>query len=142
MNQLTSDHGWDVENETEFLTPILARLRERGVRSSLFVDPDPVYSAQACAVGADRIELYTEAYANAWGTASENTIWGAYNETAKEAQRVGIGVNAGHDLDLENLSRFLEVEGVLEVSIGHALTIECLNSGIESVIRRYLDICK
>lgn len=142
VNQLTSDHGWEVENSSEFLKPILTRLRDTGVRSSLFIDPDPKYATQSKAVGTDRVELYTEAYANSWGTDNEQVVLEKYRQTVIAAQDAGIGVNAGHDLDQNNLARFLEIGNILEVSIGHALTIESLDNGIEMVTRNYLSICK
>ncbi len=140
-NQLTSDHGWDIANSTATLVPVLKRLADAGIRSSLFVDPDPTEVAAAANVGADRIELYTEAWANAFGRPDEQSVFDQYHKSAMKADESGIGINAGHDLDLNNLSRFLQIPGILEVSIGHALTIECLLQGIESVIPRYLEIC-
>jgi len=141
INQLTSDHGWDVLNAAADLLPVLERLRNVGVRSSLFIDPDPKYAEQAKQVGADRVELYTEAYANHVGTDKQSSTWERYQNTASKAQQLGIGVNAGHDLDLNNLKKFLEIPNILEVSIGHALTIECIDMGIESVVEQYLKIC-
>jgi pyridoxine 5-phosphate synthase len=91
-------------------------------------------------VGADRIELYTEEYASKFGTDEESLVWHAYSDTAQRAAELNIGVNAGHDLDLKNLSRFLEIPEVLEVSIGHALVVEALDQGLESVIKQYLEI--
>ena len=139
-DQLTSDHGWDVLNTADVLTPVLQRLKELGVRSSLFLDPDPTLLDAVVALGADRIELYTEAYANAFGTAEQEPVWNAYRATAERAQSLNIGVNAGHDLDLENLQRFVEIAGIAEVSIGHALIVESLEQGMEAVIRQYLAI--
>ena len=139
-DQLTSDHGWDVANTADILTPVLATLRASGVRSSLFLDPDPTLVEQVVAVGADRIELYTEAYASAYGTQRQEAVWQAYQATAMKAQALHLGVNAGHDLDLHNLQRFLQIEGIAEVSIGHALVVESLEQGLESVIRQYLAI--
>ncbi len=141
VNQLTSDHGWDIPASTATLTPALERLSDAGIRSSLFVDPDPAQVAAAARVGADRIELYTEAWANAFGRPDESSVFDQYLEAALKAGELGVGINAGHDLDLNNLARFLEIPGILEVSIGHALTIECLLQGIEDVIPRYLEIC-
>jgi pyridoxine 5-phosphate synthase len=111
-----------------------------GVRSSLFLDPDPTFVDQVAAVGADRIELYTESYATAFGTCAQEPVWQAYAATASRAQVLGLGVNAGHDLDLNNLRRFLQIPGIAEVSIGHALIVESLDLGMESVIRQYLAI--
>lgn len=141
VNQLTSDHGWDVENSTDVLIPVLEQLNRAGIRSSLFIDPDPIYVEQSKKAGADRVELYTEKYANDWGTGKQNATWGKYQKTAIAAQQAGLGVNAGHDLDLNNLARFLEIPDILEVSIGHALTIESLDMGMETVTKKYLEIC-
>ena len=140
-NQLTSDHGWDIEHSTAILIPVLKRLADAGIRSSLFVDPDPDQVVAAARVGADRIELYTEAWANAFGQPDEQSVFDRYLKSAVKADELEIGINAGHDLDLNNLPRFLQIPGILEVSIGHALTIECLCHGIESVIPRYLEVC-
>ncbi len=139
-DQLTSDHGWDVLNTADVLTPVLQDLREIGVRSSLFLDPEPSLVDAVAKLGADRIELYTEAYANAFGTPKQESVWQAYQATAQRAHALNIGLNAGHDLDLNNLKRFLQIEGVAEVSIGHALVVESLEQGLESVIRQYLAI--
>ena len=141
VNQLTSDHGWDIPNSTATLEPVLESLKTAGIRSSLFVDPVPAQARSAADIGADRIELYTEMYANTYGTAESDAIFQDYRDTAAAAQDAGIGVNAGHDLDLNNLGRFLEIPGILEVSIGHALTIECIDSGMSEVVGRYLALC-
>lgn len=141
VNQLTSDHGWDIRNSMDILGPVLERLSKAGVRSSLFVDPDPGHPDQARQAGADRIELYTEEYASSWATPSCEAVWEKYKATANRAVELGVGINAGHDLDLENLEKFLEIGNVLEVSIGHALTIESLDRGVENVISQYLEIC-
>ena len=142
VNQLTSDHGWDIPNSTTTLEPVLEKLRAAGIRSSLFVDPTPDQARAAADIGADRIELYTEMYASTYGTAESDAVFQGYRETAAAAQDAGIGVNAGHDLDLNNLGRFLEIPGILEVSIGHALTIECIDSGMSEVVGRYLELCR
>ncbi|MGJ8688167.1 MAG: pyridoxine 5'-phosphate synthase [Gammaproteobacteria bacterium] len=139
-DQLTSDHGWDVPSTAALLTPVLGRLRDMGVRSSLFLDPDPALVDDVVAVGADRIELYTEAYANAFGTPAQESVWKAYEATALRAHALNVQVNAGHDLDLNNLQRFVQIKGIAEVSIGHALIVESLEQGMESVIRQYLAI--
>ena len=139
--QLTSDHGWDIDRSMAILAPALQRLADAGIRSSLFVDPDPARIVAAASAGADRVELYTEAWANAFGQPDEPSVFAQYREAALRASELGIGINAGHDLDLDNLARFLEIPGILEVSIGHALTVECLFQGIEKVIPRYLEIC-
>ena len=139
-DQLTSDHGWDVAANPQ-LAEITGQLRQAGIRSSLFLDPSPTQLAAIKGIGADRIELYTEAYADAFGSAQERAVFQAYADTAAAARELDIGINAGHDLNLDNLARFLEIPGIAEVSIGHALVVECLQWGVEEVIRRYLAIC-
>ena len=120
----------------------MAECHALGVRVSLFMDPRPEMMEAARAVGADRIELYTEAYAAAFTSARCVPVLAEYQAAAGEARRLGVGINAGHDLDLQNLPLFLGIGGVLEVSIGHALTIECIEFGMETVIARYLAICR
>ncbi len=141
VNQITSDHGWNVIQSREILISSLAKLKAAGVRSSLFLDPDPEQIRAAADIGCDRIELYTEHFANTFHNDNSSYIFEKYNNAAKMAQSLELGVNAGHDLDLTNLGRFLEIENILEVSIGHALTIECIDSGMEKVIAQYLQIC-
>ncbi|MEX2469357.1 MAG: pyridoxine 5'-phosphate synthase [Pseudohongiellaceae bacterium] len=138
--QLTSDHGWDVAANRELLQEALARLRKADIRSSLFMDPNIERIEQVPAVKADRIELYTESFAEHFGLESEQSIWEQYADAAAVAQGLGLGVNAGHDLNLENLARFLEIPEILEVSIGHALVVECLYEGLPAVIRKYHEI--
>tara|TARA_R110001592_G_scaffold60401_8_gene183690 strand:+ start:4724 stop:5455 length:732 start_codon:yes stop_codon:yes gene_type:complete len=137
-DQLTSDHGWDVPKHEAFLKVVLEQLREIGVRSSLFLDPNPALVESVPGVGADRIELYTEAYASAFGSDQQESVMAQYEATAARAQELKIGLNAGHDLDLQNLPRFLQIPGISEVSIGHALVVESLEQGLASVIRQYL----
>src|SRR5438309_4293775 len=135
----TSDHGWELGGDGERLEPVIAELRALGVRVSLFMDPVAVAMAAAAGLGADRIELYTEPYALAFGTADEEAVLGRYAEAARAAQRSGLGVNAGHDLNLGNLPLFLRsVPKVLEVSIGHALISDALELGLDEAVRRYL----
>jgi pyridoxine 5-phosphate synthase len=132
--QLTSDHGWDVIRHQQRLQGIVQDLRDWGVRSSLFLDPDPQQIAAVSAVGADRIELYTEEYARTYATGDADKIaqvLGRYRETAAAAEAAGIGVNAGHDLNLKNLGAFLSIGNIMEVSIGHALIVESLELGID-----------
>lgn len=136
--QLTSDHGWDMRGAADVLRPVLQRLRDVGIRSSLFMDPDPDDAAPAAALGADRIELYTEEYARVYGTDREEAVLRRYRNAADAATQAGLGINAGHDLSLDNLARFLEIPGIQEVSIGHALIVESLERGFEPVIRDYL----
>ncbi len=139
-DQLTSDHGWDIPANRSLLTNVLSRLREQGVRSSLFLDPNPGLVAHALDVGADRIELYTELYASKFGTSEAAKVIAKYRDTAEQAQVLGIGVNAGHDLDLHNLFDFLQIPQILEVSIGHALIVESLEQGMDAIIKQYLHI--
>ena len=139
-DQLTSDHGWDVQANAADLKQILARLRQAGVRSSLFLDPVPALVDAVLDVGADRIELYTESYAAAFGSDRQDAVLADYAATAARARELGIGLNAGHDLDLDNLATFLQIPGIEEVSIGHALVVESLEQGMDAVVRQYLAI--
>ena len=141
-DQITSDHGWDIPANLALLQEVTSRLRNAGVRSSLFLDPSAAMAEHAPAAGCDCVELYTEEYAQAFGGKEENEVLARYRATAARATDLGIGVNAGHDLNLDNLARFLEIENVLEVSIGHALIVECLEQGVEQVISRYLAVCR
>lgn len=138
--QLTSDHGWNVRSNHDQLVSVLGNLRAWNVRSSLFLDPDPALVDDAATVKPDRIELYTEAYARAFGGQREESVLEDYRQSAVRATELGIGVNAGHDLSLANLARFLEIPGILEVSIGHALVVESLEWGVDHVVQRYLSI--
>lgn len=138
--QLTSDHGWNIRQHEAMLKTVIAPLSALGIRVSLFVDHDYPYLEAAREVGADRIELYTEPYAEHFGTALGDTIFSGFQSAARHAQELGLGVNAGHDLNLENLGRFIDIPDILEVSIGHALIVESIEAGIESVITRYLAI--
>jgi pyridoxine 5-phosphate synthase len=139
--QLTSDHGWDCRRHLGFLQDTISLIRGLGTRAAVFLDPDPAQVDAAAATGAGRIELYTEAYANAFATQAAAGVLQRYRETAHEAQVAGLGVNAGHDLNLRNLGTFLQIPAILEVSIGHALVIECIEQGMEKVIKAYLEIC-
>jgi len=135
----TSDHGWDLEQDGERLRPIVEELRSLGVRVSLFMDPLPSAMAAAREIGADRVEFYTEPYAAAYGTAMQNAELDRYVSAAIAARAAGLGINAGHDLNLSNLPVFLAaVEGVLEVSIGHALTADALDMGFDAAVRAYV----
>lgn len=138
--QLTSDHGWRLRSESELLGRVIGALKEAGVRVSLFVDYDDPELSVARELGADRVELYTEPYALHDISAQSDAILAGFRQAAELAQRAGLGVNAGHDLNLQNLPRFLEIPGVLEVSIGHALVVEALEMGIDKVIDGYLKI--
>ena len=135
----TSDHGWDLERDGARLAPLLAELKTLRVRVSLFMDPVPAAMAAAARLGADRVELYTEPYARAFGTPGRRASLELYAESARAAQVAGLGVNAGHDLNLANLPAFLAaVPQVLEVSIGHALIADALEFGLAETVRRYL----
>lgn len=135
----TSDHGWDLATDGARLEPIIQELKSLKIRVSLFMDPVADQMIVAKELGADRIELYTEAYANAYKTNDQDHVTGKYHDTAVSAAKVGLGINAGHDLNLDNLSYFLsQVPQVEEVSIGHALTADALEYGIENTVQRYL----
>lgn len=135
----TSDHGWDLATDGARLEPIIQELKSLEIRVSLFMDPVADQMIVAKELGADRIELYTEAYANAYKTNDQDHVTGKYHDTAVSAAKVGLGINAGHDLNLDNLSYFLsQVPQVEEVSIGHALTADALEYGIENTVQRYL----
>lgn len=136
---LTSSAGWDVEANAERLTRIVDRLREAGIRSSIFVAPDPEIIRAAARTGADRVELYTKAYADGFDNNSPEAV-APYIEASKAAHACGLGVNAGHDLNLHNLRYFHDSLPYLdEVSIGHALICDALYLGIERTIHEYLD---
>lgn len=137
----TSDHGWDVGAHRAHLTELCGRLKDWGCRVSLFVDPVPEMMALAAAVGADRVELYTEPYAAAFDGVPEPAVLARYTAAAQAALDAGLGVNAGHDLNQENLGPFLAaVPGVDEVSIGHALIADALEYGLPEAVRRYLQV--
>nr|WP_216294139.1 pyridoxine 5'-phosphate synthase [Delftia acidovorans]MCA1068657.1 Pyridoxine 5'-phosphate synthase [Delftia acidovorans] len=136
--QFTSDHGWNFPQDAERLKPLIAECRQLGVRVSLFMDPVPAQMAAARAVGADRVELYTEPYAAAWGTADQEAQLQAYAAAAQAALDAGLGINAGHDLSRDNLAAFVaRVPGLLEVSIGHALIADALELGYAETVRAY-----
>lgn len=145
-DQLTSDHGWDLPRETDRVAPLIARLQGLGARVSLFMDADPDAIAAVPATGADRIELYTGPFADAFaadgGRAGEATRHQLerLRAAAEAAGAAGLGVNAGHDLDLDNLVAFRSLPGLLEVSIGHALVADALEMGLYGVVRRYLGV--
>ena len=136
--QLTSDHGWDTVANAGFLREVIAALHVKNIRVSVFIDADPRQVEGAKAVGADRVELYTGPYAHQFITTPALAV-SPFAEAALEAGKVGIGLNAGHDLNLENLKYFREhCPGLLEVSIGHALISDALYYGLANTIRMYL----
>jgi pyridoxine 5-phosphate synthase len=139
-DQFTSDHGWNLPQDSARLAPLIAQCKALGVKVSLFMDPLPAAMAHAKALGADRVELYTEAYARAFGTVEQAAVLQPYQEAARAALAVGLGVNAGHDLNRDNLGLFLnQVSGIREVSIGHALIADALELGYAGAVRAYLD---
>jgi pyridoxine 5-phosphate synthase len=138
-DQFTSDHGWDLAKDGERLRPLIAEARALGVRVSLFMDPSPDAMAAARAVGADRVELYTEPYAAAFGGPRQAEVLQAFARAAQAAAAAGLGVNAGHDLNRDNLGPFLAAcPAVQEVSIGHALVADALELGYGATVRAYL----
>ena len=137
-NQSTSDHGWDLKKDGERLKPIVEELKTLGIRVSLFMDPVPDDIILAKNLGADRIELYTEPYADAFAKGSPDPVFKQFADSAKAAQDAGLGVNAGHDLNLDNLGEFVTIPGILEVSIGHALIADAVFMGLENTVKAYL----
>ena len=137
--QSTSDHGWDLAIDSERLKPLIAEAKSLGVRVSLFMDPVPQAMAAARKTGADRVELYTESYARAFGTTGAQEVLRGFSQAALAARQEGLGVNAGHDLNRDNLTQFLlQVPGVQEVSIGHALVSDALELGYRATVQAYL----
>ena len=138
-SQPTSDHGWDLKTDAGKLRPLIDEAHALGVRVSLFMDADPAAMALSKAVGADRVELYTEPFAAAWGAPQQARQIERFAKAAQAALDVGLGVNAGHDLNRDNLSAFLkQVPGVQEVSIGHALISDALELGYVATVKDYL----
>ena len=136
--QLTSDHGWDTEKYKAELKEIIDVFHRAGIRTSIFLDPNIKMVEHACETGTDRIELYTESYAKDYSRNRAEAIR-PFIEAAMEAQKLGLGLNAGHDLNLENLHYFAaNIPGLLEVSIGHALICDALYYGLENTIQLYL----
>ena len=139
QGQFTSDHGWSFPADAERLRPVIAAAKALGVRVSLFMDAEPQAMAAASAVGADRVELYTEPYAAAWGTEEQAAQLARFAAAAQAALDAGLEVNAGHDLNRDNLTAFLkQVPGVKEVSIGHALISDALELGYSTAVKDYL----
>jgi pyridoxine 5-phosphate synthase len=138
-SQLTSDHGFDLKRDGDRVAPLVEELRSLGIRTSLFMDPDPEQIRLAAQTGTDRIELYTESYASAFREQDNlDATFARFREAAEVAAEVGLGLNAGHDLDLHNLPRFAAgIPGLLEVSIGHALTVDALRMGLADTVAAY-----
>lgn len=138
LGQITSNHGWDTIANQSYLQEMVSMFKEAGIRVSIFVDPVIEMIEAAALTGTDRVELYTEAYAQNYYVNKEQAI-SAYVSAAKSANSLGLGLNAGHDLDLHNLKYFADsVPGLLEVSIGHALISDALYLGLENTIQMYL----
>jgi pyridoxine 5-phosphate synthase len=138
LGQITSNHGWDTIKNQQYLQDIIPVFKNAGIRVSIFVDPVPEMVAAAATTGTDRIELYTEAYAHHYHQGRELAI-APYMRAAEVAQQAGLGINAGHDLDLHNLQYFAQnIPGLAEVSIGHALICDALYYGLENTIQLYL----
>ncbi len=137
--QLTSDHGFDLKRDGDKVAPLVEELQSLGIRTSLFMDPDPEQIRLAAQTGTERIELYTESYAAAFKSGDNlEAVFAQFREAAEVAAEVGLGVNAGHDLDLHNLPRFAAgIPGLLEVSIGHALTVDAIHMGLAATIAAY-----
>ncbi|MBT8495153.1 MAG: pyridoxine 5'-phosphate synthase [Deltaproteobacteria bacterium] len=140
--EITSDHGWDLPRQSELLAPILARVNDAGIRSAIFMDigadMKPVKE-----IGAQRVELYTEPYAVAWGSVRQQPELERFRDSARAAHALGIGANAGHDLNLANMPAVArEIPELLEVSIGHALVADALYLGLAEATRRYVAVCR
>jgi len=143
IDAITSNAGWDTVANKDFLTDVISTFNQNGIRTSIFVDPDTEMVRGAAETGTNRVELYTESYAKAYGKNKKEVGIAPFIEAAKMANSLGLGINAGHDLSLDNIKYFKEhVPHVLEVSIGHALICESLYLGLENVITMYLNKLK
>lgn len=142
LDAITSNAGWDTIKHKDFLTEVCSEFRSRGIRTSIFVDPDPAMAEGAALCGCDRVELYTESYASLYRTDREAAI-APFIKTAEAARAAGLGLNAGHDLNLENLEFFIRnIPWTDEVSIGHAIICDALYMGLETTIQSYLSKIK
>ena len=138
VDAITSNAGWNTVNHHDFLTEVCQEFKNHGIRTSIFIDPDPRMAEGAASCGCDRVELYTEAYAKMYVSGAEKAIM-PYLETAETARKCGLGLNAGHDLNLENLEYFIRtIPWTDEVSIGHAIICDALYMGLENTIHAYL----
>lgn len=138
LGQLTSNHGWNTIEHKDFLTRMISLFKSAGIRTSIFVDPINEMVEGAAATGTDRIELYTEAYAKEYATGNKETAIKPYTAAAAKANQLGVGINAGHDLDLQNLQYFAQhIPSLLEVSIGHALICDALYLGLQNTVQLY-----
>jgi len=141
-DQLTSDHGFDLREDTQALENVIKQLQQWNVRVSLFMDPDIAQIDRAKAIGADRIEFYTGPYAANYNTETHQETLNVYRKAAQHALSIGLTINAGHDLNQRNLPEFLAIAPIAEVSIGHALTVEALKSGYINTVSAYSKICQ
>lgn len=140
--EVTSDHGWDLPAQHDVVAPIMERINAKGIRSAIFMDANAEDMKHAAATGTQRVEIYTEPYADAFGTADEDKEFARLQAVCTEAAAQGLGVNAGHDLDLRNMPRVGKgIPEMLEVSIGHALLADALYLGLDETIARYLKVC-
>ena len=136
--QLTSDHGFDLKRDGDRVAPMVQELKALGIRTSLFMDPDPEQIRLAAQTGTDRIELYTESYARAFKHKDNlDAVFDCFARSAEVAAEEGLGINAGHDLDLHNLPRFATLPALLEVSIGHALIVDAIEMGLANAVEAY-----
>ena len=136
--QLTSDHGFNLKRDGDYVAPLVQELQALGIRTSLFMDPDPEQIRLAAQTGTDRIELYTEAYARACKDQGDvDAVFQTFVEAAEVAAEENLGLNAGHDLDLNNLPRFATITTLQEVSIGHALTVDAIRMGLANAVQAY-----
>lgn len=143
LGQLTSNHGWNTVEYADYLTNIIAVFKNAGIRVSIFVDPDADMVAAAKLTGTDRVELYTESYAKDFAAGNKEKAIAPFIAAAQKAKEVNLGINAGHDLDLQNLNYFCRnIPGLLEVSIGHALVCDALYYGLENVVQMYKKQCE
>jgi pyridoxine 5-phosphate synthase len=141
--EVTSDHGWDLPREHHRIAPIIARMKDAGMRVAIFVDAATETMEAAATSGTDRVEIYTEPYAHAFGTDRQQVELERFRDCARAATALGMGVNAGHDLDLRNMPLVArEIPELLEVSIGHALLADALYLGLEESVRRYLAVTR
>jgi len=141
--EITSDHGWDLPRQHDVVAPIVARLKKRGIRTAVFVDPNPDMMKATAATGVDRVEIYTEPYASAWGTPKLKEELERVKKTAQAAVSHGMKVNAGHDLNLRNTPLVArEIPEIVEASIGHALIADALYLGLPETVRRYVRACR
>jgi pyridoxine 5-phosphate synthase len=141
--EITSDHGWSLPRQKDEIAPIIARCFDAGIRTSLFMEPEPAMMALAAETGTRRVELYTEPYAAAWGTPQKEVEFARVRDASRAAVAAGLEVNAGHDLNLANTPRLArEVPEIVEVSIGHALLSDAIYIGLAEAVRRYVRVCR